>query len=290
MKISNQRVLIVVLLLLLFSSCEKDITFKLPDQTVKLVVEGWIEQDQFPEVILTKSSPYFSPIDTAALLSSIVQDANVYISNGTTTEKLSLVYDSQYPFFFYKGDTMKGEIGKTYNLTILYEGNTYTATTSIQPLAKFDSVWFKLNPNSDSIGNVFGYATDDGSVYNYYRAYTKILHVDTDFVPIYGSVWDDKFFSGQSLTAQLYHGIASNIVSPSSGNDRGLGYKLGDTVMVKLCTLDYETYKFWVAAESEIYSTGNPFATTTSIPSMISGGALGCFSGYGATYNTLVCK
>lgn len=284
------KIFYLVSILLLFSSCEKEITIDLPESPSKLVVEGWIEQDKLPIVILTKSAPYFDPVDSATLFGSIVKDAEIFVSDGITTEQLVATIEPFYPFFMYKGVSLKGEIGKTYTLTINVEGETYSAVTSIPKTVKWDSLWFELKVNDDSIGNVYGYATDDGSEYNYYRAYTKILHVDLDFVPIFGSVWDDKFFSGQALTAQLYHGFASNVSMPDEENDRGIYYKLGDTVLTRLCTMNYASFKFWEAAESEIYSGGNPFASTTTIPSNVSNGALGCWTGYGATYDTIICK
>jgi hypothetical protein len=274
-----------------FTSCEKEITIKLPQEPKKLVVEGWIENGKPPKVILTKSSGYFDPIDSSALYGSIVTNAIVTVFDGITTEQLTASIDLNFfPPFYYKGSTIIGEIGKTYTLSIDVDGQNYTATTTIPETVKWDILWFELNPDNDSIGNVYGSATDDGNVYNYYRAYTKILHFDNDFVPIFGSVWDDKFFSGQTLTAQLYHGVSSNIIAPNPDKSRGIGYKLGDTVITRLSTMNYESYKFWEAAESEIYSGGNPFSSSTTVPTTISNGALGCWTGYGSTYDTIVCK
>ncbi len=291
MKSYLRIILLIASGIFLFTSCEKEITIKLPEEPKKLVVEGWIENGKTPVVILTKSSSYFDPIDSAALFGSIVSNAIVKVSDGIVTEQLTAVIDPSYfPPFYYKGNTMVGEIGKTYTLSVEVDGKSYSAVTTIPKTAKWDSLWFELNPDSDSIGNVYGSATDDGNVYNYYRVYTKILHFDFDFVPILGSVWDDKFFNGQSLIAQLYHGFASNIVAPNEDDNRGIGYKLGDTVVTRLSTFDYVSYKFWEAAEGEIYAGGNPFSSTTSVPTNIIGGALGCWTGYGSTYDTIVCK
>jgi len=291
MKRSVKTIIFLVISIFLFSSCEKEITIKLPDMPKKLVVEGWIENGKSPLVIITRSSPYFDSITFQTILASIVGNADVYVSDGVTTEKLQYTSDmSFFPPFYYKGSTIIGEIGKTYSLSIDVDGQNYKSITTIPETAKWDTIWFKLNPDSDSIGNVYATAQEDGSMYNYYRAYTEILHFDKDFVPILGSVWDDKFFNGQKFTAQLYHGIASNINEPNPDNSRGLGYKLGDTVLTKLSTMDFESYKFWKAAESEIFSGGNPFSSTTTVPSNISNGALGCWTGYGTTYNSIVCK
>jgi len=290
MKTYLRNIILITLSAFVFTSCEKEIKLNLPEQTRKLVVEGYIENNQYPMVILTKSSSYFDPIDSAALYGSIVTDAVVKVSDGITTEQLSLSTVSMFPYLAYVGSQIKGEVGKTYSLSIDWQGTNYSAITSIQKTAKWDSLKFKLNPGDDSLGNVYGYATDDGTVYNYYRVFTKILHVDADFVPIYGSVWDDKFFNGQTLIAQLYHGQASNIVSPDANNKRDMYYLLGDSVITKLSTMDYQSFTFWKAAEAEIFSGGNPFSSTTSVPTNIVGGALGCWTGYGSTYDTIVCK
>lgn len=281
----------IVLISLIFSACEKEITIDLPEVESKLVVEGTIEQNQYAKVILTKSSPYFAPIDSAALFNSIVNDATVTLKHGAESEVLTPVIDlNTFPYFMYKGNVIKGIIGERYDLSIDWQGKTYTASTTIPKPIHFDTLWFKLKENNDTIGNIFAVGSEPGDEYNYYREFTKIKGVDLDFVPIFGSVWDDKFFNGQTFTAQLYHGFASNIVSPDDDNPRGLGYKIGDTVISKLCTMDYESYLFWKAAESEIYATGNPFATTTSVPTNITGGALGVWTGFGAGYDTIICK
>lgn len=290
MKIYLKIILIFVAGFILFSSCEKEITLELPKEASKLVVEGWIEQDQPPIVILTKSSSYFDSITQAALFESIVSDAVVKVSDGITTEQLTYTLVPFFPLFAYQGSILTGEIGKIYTLSIEWQGQYYSAVTTIQNTAKWDSLWFELKPDSDSIGNIFASAQEDGSVYNYYRAYTKILNVDQEYVPILGSVWDDKFFNGQTFSAQLYHGFASNIIPPDPDESRGISYKLGDSVVTRLSTMDYESYEFWKAAESEIYSGGNPFASTTTVPTNISNGALGCWTGYGSTYDTIVCK
>jgi len=289
MKTSSYKFLIILLLsVFVFSSCEKEITIDLPKETPKIVIEGYIENGLPATVIITKSAPYFDPIDITTLLSSIVRNAKVKISDGTNSDILDTVKTSDYPFFFYTGDTIIGEIGKTYILTVEIDGQTYKSQTTIQHPVAFDSIWFKMKPDNDSIGDIFAVGTDNGAEYNYYRVFTKIINKDYTFIPIFGSVWDDKFFNGETFTVQLYHGIASNIMNPDE--DWSTSYKLGDTVVTKLCTFDYESYTFWSAAESEIFSGGNPFSTTTSVPTNIKGGAIGCWTGYCASYDTIICK
>ena len=53
-----------------------------------LVVDGQIEDSQPPIIVLTKSLGYFSKMDAQTLASTLVRNAQVYISNGSTTHKL----------------------------------------------------------------------------------------------------------------------------------------------------------------------------------------------------------
>lgn len=282
--------LVLIASSLSFTACEKEITLDLPEEASKIVVEAWIEQGLPASVIITKTAPYFSPIDSSTLSGSVVSNAVVKLSDGIAQEQLAFTIDPNFfPFLMYKGSAITGEVGKTYYLTIEVEGYTFTAETTIPPLRAFDSVWFKLDPGKDSAGLVYAQGTDDGSGLNYYRVFTKRTGRDFSFVPIYGSVWDDKFFQGQTFTAQLYRGLSSNIMNPDADDKHFGHYLIGDTVITRLCTIDYNNYLFWRAAESEIYSGGNPFSSTTSIPSNIAGGALGTFTGYGATYDTVYC-
>jgi hypothetical protein len=67
--------------------CEKKVDFRLHDQPDKLVVEGIIENDQPPIVILSKSVGYFSKISADILNNSFVHGAEVDVSNGSLTHK-----------------------------------------------------------------------------------------------------------------------------------------------------------------------------------------------------------
>mgnify|MGYP001235180406 CR=1 FL=1 len=288
MKKLNKYILVVIIFALGLVSCEKEITIKLPDVESKFVIEGSIENDAHPTVIITKSSPYLDPIDYNTLLNSIVTNAKVFVTDGVLSDSLKLKNTADYPFFYYSCNNLVGEIGKRYYLTVEVDGQTFSAETTIQNPVIFDSIWYEKKADEDSVCDVFAIGTDDGSVYNYYRVFTKILSKDISFVPILGSVWDDKFFNGKTFTVQLYHGMVSNIYMEDE--EFSIHYKLGDTVVSKLCTLDYESYKFWSAAESEILSGSNPFTTTTSIPSNIKGGAIGCWTGYCATFDTIICN
>jgi hypothetical protein len=287
---------VLFLLVILFTSCEKEVYIDLPDPQTKLVVEGWIEQDNYPVVAVTRNSPYFSQVDSTTLMNLFVLNAQVYVSDGEQTEKLELDFSNAmegiWPFICYKGNSIKGEIGKTYTLTIYAEGDTITGTTTIPQPIELDSIWWMPDnegkPLNDSLGYIWANYTDDPGVDNYFRLFAKRKGLDNQFIPIFGSVYDDVFFNGQSFTFSMYRGILTLSDVDAIIEDEELFYfKKGDTVDVKITSIDREHYEFWRTIEQENFTGGNPFVFPVVIRHNVKG-ALGVWGGYGATIYTLI--
>ncbi len=78
----------LLIFILLFTACEQEVELDIPVSEQDYVVEGYIEQNLPPFVILTKSTPYFSPITLATIEESFVHDAIVTVNNGTYTDTL----------------------------------------------------------------------------------------------------------------------------------------------------------------------------------------------------------
>jgi hypothetical protein len=282
--------------LFLFLSCEKTITVDIPDAEIKVVVEGYIEPGKVAQVLLTKSSSYFGKVPTTEeeLLEMIIMDATVIVSSGTLIDTLSLVYDTTAGFFpplFYQGhsNTLIGEAGKSYDLKIITDSETVTATTSIPNLIPLDSVWFEVqsveHPNR---GFGWGVLTDPDTLGNCYRIMAKRLGKDSKFVAPYGSPFDDTFINGKSFEFYFSRGLEAG-EHVDEHDDDIYYFMVGDTVVVRFCTIDKAHLDFWLTAENDIYNQGNPFATPTTLVTNINGG-LGVWGGYGAAYDTIICK
>lgn len=278
------------LLLFLLASCEKEITVDLPEPEQKIVVEGWIDQNDYATVILTKNMAYFGVVDSASLVAMVNFPAVVTVSDGTNTETLVKTFNFNYfPPIIYKGSLIKGEVGKTYFLTVNSEGKELTAKTTILPSVKFDSLWFELEADEDSLGSIWAKFTDNANEKNYYRVFTQRKGRDNRMIPVMGSVYDDFFFNGLSFTFNMYRGQETYTDYEGMENDDEYAYfKLGDTVVVKACAIDKEHYDFWSTAEIEFFSGGNPFMNPMPVKSNIKGGGLGVWGGYGTNYDTLV--
>ena len=282
------RFLLLFNVLAIIQSCEESIDdLALPAYQPKLVIDGWIEQGQFAEVTLTNSASYFSDIDSVALREVLVSTAKVSVSDGETTEVLTLFRnDDQFPPFFYRGTDLKGEVGKTYNLLVETQGERFEAITSIPPPPTFDSLWFEFDNEKDSLGALWATFTDEPAVENYYRVFTRQENKDNEFIPMYLSAIGDKFFDGKSFSFNILKGTEG-----LSDISNDFYFTRGDTLRIRFCSIDQAHFDFWRTLEREVFSVGNPFsASGNEILSNTSEGALGIWGGYGASYYQIIVK
>ena len=69
----------IFLFLIIFISCQEEITLDLPQAVEKLVVEGTIENGFPPYVILSKNQGYFDPIDSTTYQNLFIKNAEVKV-------------------------------------------------------------------------------------------------------------------------------------------------------------------------------------------------------------------
>lgn len=270
----------VIILAWLITSCEDSLDFDVQNYQSKLVVDGYIEVNQFPVVVLTRSASYFSTIDSASLRNMVVSRAKVTVSNGEKEEVLTLRKNTSfYPPYIYEGSEIKGEAGKTYSLKIEVEANTYESVTSVPESVKLDSLWFKPGPGEDSVGMLYAKITDKEETEDYYRLFTQRVEKDNTFIPVYLSALGDQFFNGKTFTFSLLRGSES-----MTDKRDDIYFRRGDIVRVKISKIDRTHFDFWRTLERELYVTGNPFSSSgNKIESNISGGALGVWGGYNSS-------
>lgn len=283
-----------LLLIVLLTGCEKNISFDLKETENVLVVDARIENGQPPIVMLTTSLNYFSSINTALLDNLYVNNANITISNGTKTHRLkeyTISSDWGFNTYVYSIDSsvlvtaFLGELNTSYTMKIDVDGKIYNAVTSIPGLDKKpDSLWWKTAPFQEDTTKVvlMVKATDPPGLGNYVRYFTK--KNSEPFWPGENSVFDDQFVDGTTYELQVDPGVdrSKNISADSNY------FKRGDTVTLKLSNIDKPTYKFWNTWEFAYQSIGNPFAQPNKVLGNIDNGALGAFYGYGASAKTLI--
>ena len=283
------------LLIMGLTACEKTLNLQPDSQTPKLVVEAQIENGQPPIVALSKSLDYFSTIDVASLNNTYVHGATITVNDGVKTvplQEVTVPLAGGYFFYYYttsqqnSANTMYGEYGKKYQLTINSGGQVYTSTTNIPLLAKkIDSLWWKKAPDNPDTNKVvlMSRVTDPPGYGNYIRYFTKTNR--QDFYPGLNSVFDDQIIDGKTYDIQIFQGVTKN--EKVQRSDYGF-FNRGDTVIVKMCNIDKASFDFWRTWEFTYQSVGNPFSSPGKVAGNIENGALGSFCGYAVQYKSLI--
>jgi hypothetical protein len=282
-------------------SCEKEVNIQLNDGATQLVVNGQIELDNPPFVVLTHSIGYFAKVDLKTLQNSFVHDARVTVNDGSREVTLKEYrYDSSSgnqtaQFYFYTIDVNDpsafnffGEAGKSYKLTITSAGKEYTSTTKIPVPKQVDSfvavVPRTIPSKAPTAMQLIVYYTDPDTPGNAVRYFTK--RNNEPFYPGPNSIFDDAIVNG-AKNAQFPLQAGSSRSNVDFSDSTGYVFR-GDTVTLKWAAIDRGVFNFYTTYEYSIGTIGNPFSSPINVQSNISNGALGIWAGYGSTYTTIV--
>ncbi|MBS2097854.1 DUF4249 domain-containing protein [Carboxylicivirga linearis] len=281
------------ILLLLSVACTKDVDLEQVDYERKIVVDGWIENGQKAQVFLTMSSPFLTEYDSASIRSTFLNYAKVtMLSSDGESEILTLkIRDEFFPPFVYESIKMKGKVGATYQLEVVYQDEVLTASTTIPELPRVDSV--KFSQVSDTSIIINGFIDDDPAVSNYYYTQIKTLHYSTRFHPSGNPLMNDQLFNGHKHSYQVKR---SN--QPDPLNIYGVDaerpiirdeFAIDDTVFVKISHIDWESFEVLNGIFIDNLSQGSPFSfVDQKTPTNINGG-IGRWTGL-ASRNYVVYK
>ncbi len=281
------KYIVIIFILGIIISCNNDPLLDIDNAQKTIVVDAWIEEGSGPNVLLTWNSPYFTKLDSESIAKLVIRSAKVTVSDSVTTEILTLRNNkNSFPPYVYQGFDIVGQSGRKYTLKVEYKDFVLEATTSIPRSVAIDSAWFELNEKDDSTGTVFLNFIDDPNEKNYYRTYSRIFKKQKKYFPTLYSNFDDKYFDKTQISLELNQGPEAYIEY-----DIDINYSLGDSIIMKLTTIDANTYNYWNIYQQEVINIGNPFASSFStIPSNISKPGLGIWAGYGVSYYSIKAK
>lgn len=302
-------------------SCTKEVQIDIPPHEEKIVIDGSIETGQPPIIFISKSNDIYSPTNFEAFLNGFISGATVSVSNGTNTIVLDELCSNNLPpgteqaaaellgipedqlaslnicAYTSFDQTIWGELGKTYDLNVSYDGKTYTSQTTIYNPIALDSVYWKEEENYPGYGFSWAHLTDPPNENNAYLWEVKKINQGSQggsqnefFVKTFGAFFNDLFFDGMAF--EFYYENPTNNQNQNQGNtnETDLMYAQGDTVVVKFSSLGDREYEFFDKKYRQIYSAGSPFSTPINVPSNIDGGALGIWAGFSPVYDTLICQ
>ncbi|MNK00050.1 hypothetical protein D3C87_178310 [compost metagenome] len=267
-------------IVIILGSCKKQEDESKFEQ--KFIVNGYIENGKPAYVTIMLNMPFYAPVNSEELEKNVIRHAKVTVSDGQNSEVLTGYYDNKkVPYFYYKGSSLMGELGKKYYLEIVYGGYTLTSETEIPQDAKLNRIWFTAMPESRQQLNIN--FDDDENAKNYYKIYTKSQE-DEDFIRCFVSNHDDKYFNGRSVNLQLNRGKKSNTQLTWTPH-----FSSRDTVTVKFATMNKEAFEFWQSYENEIVNASNPLmGSSFALKGNIVGRANGIWCGYGVNYYQII--
>jgi hypothetical protein len=299
------------------------IDVEIPDAEPQLVVEGVIKTGQPPIVLLSESSTYFSPV-AGSLDDFYKSGGNVSVSvDGTSYQleetpsselspahieylsqlfKLPAMYImfAQIPVYTsYAEPSIVGAPSTTYDLHVTYADYEATASTILHPVVEQNppTFYFPESSTQDSLGIINVSYSDPDTLGNCYRIASRRVNQYADwhelsgevkdpyFVYPLGSSWDDLFLNGGDYDLAYIRYPTQNDHLDSL--ERGM-WKIGDTVLVKLETIDANAYKTLLSFENAVSAQTNPFAPPTNIISHVDG-ALGWWIASAESIDTVYC-
>lgn len=257
-------IVVGILSLIAFSSCEKVINVNLKNAAPRLVIEGWVEDSGNPATVTICKSAVFStngnyPKVSGAVVKITDNLGTTFLLPETTTG-------------IYTDTALKGVIGRTYNLSVQVEGKTYTASSTITRKAILDSLVVDNNPFGGSIGggkaekwigvsyiDPVGYGDNFQVVQTINGKEDRITHVADDFYSDGGS-------------------------SPFYISTGKIKLKAGDLVTLELRFIDKNVYRYLLG----IQNLADGFTIPENPNSNISGNVLGFFSAHTSQTKSIV--
>lgn len=262
----------IALLLVAFaglSACEKEIEIDLNSEDPQLVIEGWVTNQSGPyEISISKSTNYF---ENEAI--PYVSNALVYIQDDMGgADTLTEISPGKY-----QTTSLQGQIGHTYTMTAIVEGETYTASSYLPRINDIDTTIFQYRPEQIGILEPGYYATafaqEPQGIGEFYRF--RFTRNDSLYNgPFDYFLGDDRLVDGQLAAFQMPYTL-----------------ELGDTIIVEVQSLTNEAYDFYLTLFQEVTSAGNPFgAPPANLKGNISNNCLGFFGAAGVARDTAVVQ
>jgi hypothetical protein len=310
------RIIILFISFSLFLSCSKEVKIDIPGFASQLVVDGTIETNGNPLVLLSQSSNIYSETNLSSYLNNFIENAAVKVVHGLDTfdllpmnivdlplvsqKKLAEMLEIGYgetillPIKVYSNIELIATANSSYELIIDYNSKTYKSTTFIPLPSTLDNLYWKPEISNPIYGKSWARLSDNSTQYDAYKWEVRRINknsenedLDLIFRKTNDAYFDDRFCNGLSFDFS-YDNPLKRIDSTHLLEYKRY-FRMGDSVVVKFSKMDLNTFTFFQKKSAQLSSNGNPFGSPINITSTISGGALGIWAGFSPYYDTLYC-
>ena len=251
----------LIVLIIVFSSCQKVIDIDLNSVSPQIVIEGNVYDQPGPYLVKISQTVNFDESN----IYPPVTGATVEISDNAGNSEVLTESSSG----AYITSSLQGISGRTYTLTVVSKGKTYTATSTMSNPVNIDSIYLEKSMfgNEKFVSVNF---TDPANISNYYHLIEFINNErQTGF-----NVTDDNLYQGKIISYSFM----------SAGYDSKLG--IGDTVTVWLEPIDKGVYEYFRTAGRDDGQSSSPSNPTSNI----SNGALGYFNACSVRIKSIIVQ
>lgn len=267
------RYIVVIILLLTVSSCEKVIDVKLDTADKKYVIEGVLtNQPGTCMVLLSQTSDFSADNDFMGVSGAAIQ---ITEQGGATTQL------TETSTGVYQATALTGTTGKTYTLSVTIDGQSFLASSTMPVQVNMDSI-FTTGEESPG-GNrklVNVQYNDPAAIGNNYRFVQYVNGVKEKQI----FVRNDELTNGNQSIIKLRYPRNDN-------NEPDNDLKPGDFITVDMQCIDSAVYLYWYSLNRSATGGGGQNSATPANPvTNISGGALGYFSAHTLQSKTLVLR
>ena len=276
-----KKICYIIAILTLLAGCAPE-----PQQPGSLVLEGWIDANGYPVVLIHRSLVFANMPDSVRKLEDMVEDllipfGKVTVSDGVEEVILTGRLDTAYmPPYTYSSINMVGQVGKTYKVTAKYNDLYAEASTTIPPVAHLDSLSVRFD--SVGLGTVRGYMSGVDNPYDsYYVLFVREQgKKQFQFCPL------GVFEGREAVNGRIEMVVSYSQKQDIKGRNDYCFYRDSVQYQLKLARVDYASYQFWQAYSQQQLTSGLVFVTVyRNVPSNVEGG-LGYFSGMGSSVYT----
>ncbi|MCC6700247.1 MAG: DUF4249 domain-containing protein [Fluviicola sp.] len=241
-------IFICVLTLIVLGSCQKVIDVDLNSEDPKFVIEGNIhEGDTTHYVLITRSLNFDESIAYPTVNNAIVTVVDNLGNVGTFTS----IGNGKYALSSYPG-----VVGRTYTITVAVDGNTFSASSTLQTAVPLNDVFIQeLYFGQDTFRTIIAERNDPAGEPNYYQ-----FNLYVNGVREKGIYLQDDQFNDGNLTLQ-----------PLFGPD----LLPGDTLRLDMFCIDKPVYSYFYQLSLNSSGQATPANPVSNFPS-------GCFGYFGA--------
>ncbi len=274
-----KKTFFLIPIILIIISCSKELNDVSSDDN--LTVEAKINEGDYAEIFLTNALTFNSKIDSLAILNSIESKAKVTLSDGETSEVLSLKRnDSRFPFVFYGSNRIKGSIEKNYKLSISIRDKEFTSNTSIPSKPSILSAEIIETDDEKEITEKFlSIKLTIDNTENTTR-YFKILIKNTKETNFKSA--EPFIFNSETLSSNDSFPLFVSYPKKINGEVKNQ-IKKGASFELSLVSITREQFDFWKAIKGDQTNTIEENSFSINIPSNISNDAFGYWSGENTT-------